>query len=450
MTERDVDLFVIGGGSGGVRAARVAAQHGASVAIAEEYRYGGTCVIRGCIPKKLFVYSAEFGHVFEDAAGYGWSVEARFDWPTLVARKDQEIERLSGIYQGLLAKHGVQVVHGRARLADRHTVVVGDDRWRAGTILVATGGYPHKPDVPGAEHAITSNEIFHLEALPTNVTVVGGGYIGLEFAGILQGLGCEVALVHHRAEVLRGFDDDVRHFVTENLRAQGVEMLFDTEVSEIRPLEDGRYHFQCRDGSHHETDLVMFATGRLPKTANLGLEKAGVVLGKRGAVVVDETSRSSVENIYAVGDCTDRLQLTPVAIREGQAFADDVFGDLEVSCEHELVPTAIFSQPPVATVGLTEKEARALGRVQIYRSTFRPLFHTLSGREQKVMMKLVVDAESQRVLGVHMVGRDAPEIIQALAVAVRMKATKSDFDRTLAVHPTTAEELVLMRTPEAE
>ena len=445
----DLDLFVIGGGSGGVRAARVAAAHGARVAIAEEHRYGGTCVIRGCIPKKLFVYASEFDHAFEDAHGYGWNVNASLNWRRLRERKDAEIDRLNRIYLELLKTRGVAVHHGRARLVDRHTVEIGGERYRSRIVLIATGGAPHLPQIPGVELAITSNEAFDLPELPAQITIVGAGYIGLEFAGIFRGLGCEVTIVHHRDRVLRGFDEDVRRAVTDNLRREGIQLLMNTEVTAIRRTDRG-LEYDCLDGRCHEADQVMFSTGRRPNTAGMGLEAAGIALSPNGAVVVSDESQTNVDNIYAVGDCTDRIALTPVAIREGQAFADTLFGKKNAVLDHRCIPTAIFSQPPAAMVGLSETEARELGAVRIYRSEFRPLFHTLSGRDQKVMMKLVVDDASDRVLGVHMVGRDAAEIIQAVAIAVRMGATKADFDSTVALHPTTAEELVLMRTPVGE
>jgi glutathione reductase (NADPH) len=444
---KEVDLVVIGGGSGGVRAARIAAEHGASVVIAEEYRFGGTCVIRGCVPKKLFVYASEYGHRIPDAAGFGWKLEGHFDWSTLRDNKDKYIDYLSNLYNKSLQRAGVEIILGRAELVGPNRVRIGDQEIAARNILVATGGRPLRPDVPGAELGITSNEVFHFESLPERITVVGGGYIGLEFSSIFLGLGCKVSLVHHRHEVLRGFDEDIRHHVTENIRKAGAEMLFETEVAHLERKENGALHFECRDGTHHETDAVMFATGRCPNTSGIGLEAAGVRLGERGGVLVDDYGKSSIDNIYAVGDCTDRLQLTPVAIREGHAVADTLFGGKPRPIVTECVATAIFTQPPAATVGLTESEARERHEVDIYKSDFRPLFHSLSGRNERSFMKLVVDRQSDRVLGVHMVGEYAAEIIQAAAIAVTMGATKADFDRTVALHPTTAEELVLMSKP---
>jgi len=443
---RDVDLFVIGGGSGGVRAARIAANHGARVAIAEEYRYGGTCVIRGCVPKKYFVFASEFSQLFEDAASYGWDVKSSFDWKTLRDNKDAAIDRLNGIYIRLLKTAGVTIHNGRATLLDAHTVRVGDDVVSAEKILIATGATPTRPEIPGARLGITSNEAFHLSALPRRITLVGGGYIGLEFATIFHGLGCDVSLVHHRDKVLRGFDHAVREQVTGNLERQGIKLFLDDEIQSIEKHGE-ELSYVCRSGKANSTEMVMFTTGRHANTAGMGLEAAGVALGERGEIIVDNRSRTNVDNIYAVGDCTDRLQLTPIAIREGQAFADQVFGSGGSDVEYTMVPTAIFCHPPVATVGITEEEARAQGPVTIYRSEFRALFLSMTRRQERVMMKLVVRDSDRVVVGAHLVGQDAPEIVQALAVAMRMGATKEDFDRTVALHPTTAEELVLMRNP---
>lgn len=444
---RAVDFFVIGGGSGGVRAARIAANHGATVAVAEENRYGGTCVIRGCIPKKLFVYASEFSHVIGDAKRYGWDFEGTFDWKTLLANKDEEIDRLNAIYIKLLEKAGVEVLNHRATLLSANEVQVGDTIYEAKHILVATGGRPSCPDIPGAEYAITSNEAFHLKELPKHVTIVGAGYIGLEFSGIFRGMGVDVSVVHHRKEALRGFDEDLRHEVTRNLAKDGVELLMETEIVRIEKTDDGSLRYQCQQGDWHESDVVMFATGRVPNTANMGLEVAGVSLGDRGDILIDHYGQSSVPNIWAVGDCTDRLQLTPVAIREGQALADNLFSGNETRTkfDHPTVPTAIFSIPPAATVGLTEAEAKAIHDVDIYKTRFRPLFHTITGRDSKVMIKMIVDKPSQKVVGLHMVGDHAADIIQSAAIAIGMGATKADFDRTVALHPCTAEELVLMR-----
>jgi glutathione reductase (NADPH) len=417
------------------------------VAIAEEHRYGGTCVIRGCVPKKLFVYAAGYSHHAEDAAGFGWKIDATFDWATLRDRKDAEIDRLNGIYIKLLEKTGVEVLHGRATLVGPHEIRIGDRTVSAGHILIATGATPHFPDAHGIEHAVTSNEAFHLPKLPKHVVLVGGGYIGVEFAHIFAGLGCRVSLVHRREMVLRGFDYDLRDAVTHGLRAHHIDLHMSCEIRDIQKTEEGRFRVALTNEDVIETDLVMCATGRFPNTQGLGLEEVGVTLGQRDAVIVDEYSQTSVEHIYAVGDVTDRIALTPVAIREGQAFADTVFGNKPTPVDHAHIPSAVFSQPPAASVGLSETHAAELyDHIDIYRARFRPLKHTLSGRDEKVMMKLVVDTETQRVLGAHMVGDGAAENIQCLAIAIRMGATKADFDATTALHPTTAEEWVLMRT----
>ena len=458
MSAYDFDLFVIGAGSGGVRAARMSAGYGAKTAVAEEYRIGGTCVIRGCVPKKLFVYASRLGEAIDDAAGFGWSVtDKSFDWATLVANKDREIDRLSGIYARNLERAGVETIQDRAVLEDRNTVrLVNEDRTvRARTILVATGARPFVPDVPGAEHAITSNEAFHLEALPERLVVVGGGYIAVEFAGLFEGLGVDVTLLYRGPQILRGFDDDLRDGLAEEMRKRGVDVRVNADVAEIAKEDDGSYRIACKDGDRLHTDLVMYATGRVPYTRDLGLEAAGVDLGWNGHVVVDDYSKSSVDNIYAVGDVTDRVNLTPVAIHEGAAFAETVFNDRPTPVDHDAIPTAVFSEPEIGTVGIAEADAREKFRqVDIYKSRFRPMKHTLSGRDEMMLMKLIVDGESGRVLGCHILGPDAAEIVQALAVAIRMGATKADLDATMALHPSAAEELVTMREkwtpPQAE
>ncbi len=453
MAGYDYDLFVIGGGSGGVRGARMAAGTGARVAIAESYRYGGTCVIRGCVPKKLLSYASHFHEDFEDAAGFGWSVpEPTFDWATLIANKDREIDRLEGIYESLLKNAGVAFFHGHARLLDRHTVEVGDQRFTAETILIATGGRPTFPTEPGWEHGITSNEAFHLKQLPKRVVIAGGGYIAVEFAGIFNGLGSRVTQMYRGPQILRGFDDDVRNTLAGEMVKKGIDIIVETIIDRIekRPIEgnDEGLLLHLSDGSTLETDLLMAATGRRPNVENLGLAEVGVALDEKGAIRVDEYSRTSVDNIYAVGDVTDRINLTPVAIQEAMAFVDTVFRNSPRAMDHADVPSAVFSHPPVSTVGLTELQAREkYGQLDIYRSTFRPLKHTLSGRDEKTMMKLIVDRASQKVVGVHMVGLDAPEIIQGLAVAMKAGATKADFDATVGIHPTAAEEFVTMREP---
>ena len=452
MAKYDYDLFVIGAGSGGVRGARMAAATGARVGIAEEFRYGGTCVIRGCVPKKLLVYASHFHEDFEDAAGFGWQVpEARFDWPTLIANKDQEIARLEGIYRRLLDNAGVEMHDGRAVLVDHHTVEVGGRRMTAGIILVASGGHPFIPDHPGIEHAITSNEAFHLSELPRRVMVAGGGYIAVEFAGIFNGLGSQVTQVYRGPRVLRGFDEDVRATVDAEMAKKGVAFRYNTVIDRVEKRADGTLDVALTDGSALEVDCLLLAIGRRPNTAGLGLEEAGVELGEKGAIAVDAHSRTSRENIYAVGDVTDRINLTPVALAEAMAFVDTVFRGVPRAMDHHCVASAVFGQPPAAVVGLTEIEARErVERVEIYRSSFRPLKHTLSGRDEKAMMKLVVDAQNRRILGAHMVGPDAAEIIQGVAIAIKMGATKEQFDATVGIHPTAAEEFVTMREPVPE
>jgi glutathione reductase (NADPH) len=446
MPGYDYDLFVIGGGSGGVRASRIAAGHGARVAVAEEYRYGGTCVIRGCIPKKLLVYASHFRDDFEDAAAYGWTVEgARFDWRRLIASKDQEIDRLNGIYERLLTSAGVHLYHGRAVLEDAHTVRVGQARVTAGKVLIATGGAPVKPHLPGIEHAITSNEAFHLEALPERVVVVGGGYIAVEFAGIFHGLGAAVTQLYRGEQILRGFDDDLRHGLAEEMLKRGLNLRLGLNVMSIARGPEG-LTLTLTDDTTLRADCVMYATGRRPNTAGLGLEAAGVATDEGGAVIVDEWSRTTAQNIFAIGDVTDRIQLTPVALMEGHCFADSEFGGRPRKPDHRDVASAVFSQPPIATVGLTESEACAeYGEVDIYKASFRPLKHTLTGRDEQTRMKLIVEPRSGRVIGAHMLGADGPEIIQAVAVAIKCGATKAQFDQTVGIHPTAAEEFVTMR-----
>jgi glutathione reductase (NADPH) len=452
MADFDVDLFVIGGGSGGVRAARIAAQHGARVMLAEEYRLGGTCVIRGCVPKKLLVYASRFHGEFEDAAGFGWTVpHATFDWPTLIANKDKEIGRLEAAYGSLLEKSGVKVIKNRATLADAHTVqVVGGDRVRAAHVLISTGGAPSFGDnIPGIEHAISSNEAFHLPELPRRVVIQGGGYIAVEFAGIFAGLGAHVTLVYRGENILRGFDDDVRQHLRTDMEKHGIRVVTGRTITAIEQAGT-HYSVQLSSGYHIPADKVMFATGRAPNVAKLGLKEAGVEIAKNGGIAVDEYSRTTAQNIYAVGDVTNRINLTPVAIREGHAFADTVFGGKPTVVDHANVPTAVFSEPEVGAVGLTEAQARAqLAQTDVYKSMFRPLKATLSGRDTTVLLKLIVDGETDRVVGCHIVGEGAAEMVQLAAVAVKMRATKADFDATMALHPTIAEELVTMRTRSA-
>ena len=451
----DFDLFVIGAGSGGVRASRIAASHGARVAVAEEYRYGGTCVIRGCVPKKLFVYASHFSEDFEDAEAFGWTVgKASFDWAKLVANKDKEIDRLNGIYISMLDGAGVRRYDGRARLTDAHTIEVAGETVTAEHSLLATGGTPTMPDVPGIEHAISSNEAFHLETLPEHITIVGGGYIAVEFAGIFNGLGRKVTQLYRSEQILRGFDWDVRNHLAGEIRKKGIDLRTDTNVTAIEKTATG-YRLSLTNGESLDTGLIMYATGRHPNSGDMGLEAVGVELAKGGAVMVDAWSQTSVPNIHAVGDLTDRIALTPVALMEGHAFADTVFGNNPRQPNHVDVPAAVFSQPSVGTVGLTEEQARAeIGEVDIYKSSFTPMKHTLTPSEEKTLMKLIVDAKTDRVLGCHVVGPDAAEMVQGIGIALRCNATKAQFDATVGIHPSAAEELVTMRSkwtpPEAQ
>jgi len=444
----DYDLFVIGAGSGGTRASRIAASLGARVAVAEHHRAGGTCVIRGCVPKKLLVYASHFHEDFEDARGYGWTVgESTFSWPALIANKNVEIARLERVYEGLLEKAGATLLRGTARVVGPNAVELDGKRITARYILVATGGWPFKPHVPGVEHCITSNEVFELPSQPKRVLVVGGGYIAVEFAGIFRGLGSEVTLSYRGDRVLRGFDDDVRTHVQDEMTKKGVRIRLRSVVAGVE--RDARGALVARFADGHapvEVDAVLSATGRVPSTRDLGLEEAGVALGENGEVVVDRFCASSVPSIYAVGDVTDRIALTPVAIKEGHAVALTLFGNQPTPVDHVDVPSAVFSQPPVGTVGFTEAEAKArFHELEIYKSTFRPMKHTLSGRDERTMMKLIVDRPSQRVVGVHIVGADAPEIVQGIGIAVKAGLTKAQFDATVGIHPTAAEELVTMR-----
>jgi glutathione reductase (NADPH) len=450
MADFDLDLFVIGAGSGGVRAARISAGYGAKVAIAEDFRVGGTCVIRGCVPKKLMVYASRFRDDFDDASGFGWTIPARsFDWPKLVAAKEKEISRLSAIYRANLNKAGVAIIDSRAEVEDAHTVRLTADGKKicARKILVATGGAPVlDPVIPGRELAVTSNEIFDLPSLPERLLIVGAGYISVEFASIFARLGSEVAIATRGENVLRGFDDDMRCCVRDALRDAGVSLHFSHLPTRIEKTVDGlRAHLT--EGLSLDVDQVMIATGRRPNTKGLGLEKAGVRLNGVGAVLVDAFSKSNIDSIYAVGDVTDRIALTPIAIREGHAFADTVFGGKPTAVDHVIVATAVFTTPEVGTVGLSESEARAIyDCVDIYEASFRPLKASLSGRAEKTCMKIVVDADTDIVLGVHIFGEGAAEMAQLSALAIKLRAKKADFDATVAVHPTSAEELVTMRT----
>ena len=449
MPDHDVDLFVIGGGSGGVRAARIAAGYGASVMVAEEYRLGGTCVIRGCVPKKLLVYAARFSDEFEDAAGYGWTVpEPTFDWKTLIANKDREIARLEAAYTSTLERAKVAIVKSRAVIEDAHSVrlVATGEKLRARNILLATGATPYPgSEIAGLEHVISSNEAFDLEEFPKRILIQGGGYIAVEFAGIFNGLGSEVTLVYRGENILRGFDDDVREHLRSEMQRRGIKVVTRQTVDSVEKVEHG-FCVTLSDRESFTVDRVMFATGRRPNVTGLGLEAAGVTLAKNGGIAVDKFSQTSVSHIHAVGDVTNRINLTPVAIREGHAFADTVFGGRPTAVDHLDVPTAVFSEPEVGVIGLTEAQACArFAKVDIYKSLFRPLKMTLAGRDTRTFFKLVVDGESDRVVGCHIVGPEAGEMIQLVGIAVKMNATKADFDTVMAVHPTAAEELVTMR-----
>jgi glutathione reductase (NADPH) len=445
----DYDLFVIGAGSGGVRAARISAGHGARVAVAEDRYLGGTCVNVGCVPTKLFVYGSHFSEDFEDAEAYGWNLgNSSLDWSRLRDNKTKEIERLNDIYAGLLDNAGVARIWGSARLVDAHTVAVDDETFTAENILIATGSWPVQPDLPGAEHAITSNEAFYLDELPERVLVHGGGYIAVEFAGIFQGLGVETELVYRGPLFLRGFDEGVREFVNDELQSKGVKLTFNENIQSV--AVDGKERVvTLTSGRELRTDLVLCAIGRWPKTEGLGLEEAGVTLGDFGRVVVDDYYQTSVPNIYAIGDVIDRMQLTPVAIAEGMCIANNLFTDNpKTNVNYDNVATAVFCQPNIGTVGPTELEAKErYPELIVYESVFRPMKHTMTGRAERTMMKLLVNGADDRVVGIHMVGPDAGEIIQGLSVAITAGATKADFDATMAIHPTAAEEFVTMREP---
>ncbi|MBL0936549.1 MAG: glutathione-disulfide reductase [Rhizobiaceae bacterium] len=452
MTQYDYDLFVIGGGSGGVRAGRVAASLGKRVAIAEEYRFGGTCVIRGCVPKKLLVYASQFPEHFEDSAGYGWTVgERSFDWKTLIANKDKEIARLEGLYRKGLENAGATIIESRAVLEDAHTIrLLKDGRTvTAETILIATGGHPSlHPALPGYEHCITSDQAFHLAELPKAIVIAGGGYIGVEFANIFHGLGVETTLIYRGKEILGRFDKDLRTALHVEMEAKGIKVLCKEIFTKIEKRADGRLEAHTNADRTLVVDQVMLAIGRQPNTSGLGLDTAGVKMGPKGEIVVDDYSRTNVANIYAVGDVTDRVQLTPVAIHEAMCFVDTVYRGKPTKPDHEAVATAVFSQPELGTVGLSEEDAaKKYDELEIYKATFRPMRHTLSGRMEKMVMKLVVDAASRRVVGAHVLGVDAGEMAQLLGIAVKAKLTKEDFDATMAVHPTAAEELVTMYQP---
>jgi glutathione reductase (NADPH) len=447
MAEYDYDLFTIGAGSGGVRASRIAASYGAKVAVAEEYRVGGTCVIRGCVPKKMLVYGAHFAEDLQDAKAFGWDVgEPKFDWPTLRDNVLKDVDRLNGLYTQTLENNHVEIIEQRATVSGPHEVTLADGRKvTAKYILICTGARPHVPDCPGHEHGITSNEAFHLEALPKRILIAGGGYIANEFAGIFNEFGTQVTIINRSDKILRGYDEQLRDRLLQISLTKGIQFRFNAEFRGIEKLDDGTLKVSMTGHDDMIVDAVMYATGRLPNTEDLGLEEVGVELGERGEIKVDEYSKTSVDSIYAVGDVTDRIQLTPVAIREGHAFADTVFGGKPTTVDYDCVPSAVFSHPPLCGVGLTESQAKnALGTVKVYTSDFRPMKHVLAGRNERSLYKMICD-EGDRVVGIHLLGPDAPEILQAAAIAVKAGLTKADFDATVAIHPTMAEELVLMR-----
>ncbi len=444
----DYDLFVIGGGSGGVRAARVAAAGGAKVALAEEDRYGGTCVIRGCVPKKLMVFASEYSGMIEDGRAYGWDLSSNgFDWTHFKTKLNAELDRLEGIYRNLLKNSGVESFDARAKLADAHTVELADGTKKtAKHILIATGGRPVVPDVPGAELAITSNEIFHLETLPERILIVGGGYIASEFAGIMNGLGVKTTQFYRGEQILRGFDNEARELVAAEMVTAGIDLQLNENVTAMRS-EGGKIVVTDTKGNETTFDQVMFATGRSPNADNLGLEALEIARGRKGEITVDAYSQTAVPSVYAIGDVTDRVNLTPVAIREGMAFVETVFNGNPTSPDHDLIPTAIFTQPEMGTVGLSEEDARAQEDIEVYAASFKPMQQSFAGRAQKVLMKLVVSKATRKVLGCHIVAPGAGEMIQLAGIAVKMGATKEDFDRTVAVHPTMSEELVTMKSP---
>lgn len=448
MANYDYDLFVIGAGSGGVRAARMAAGFGARVAVAEDRYMGGTCVNVGCVPKKLYVYASEFGKAFNDARGFGWDSETPpFNWETLRDNKKTEISRLNAIYRDLLSGVSADTIDGRATLVDAHTVAVADKHYTADKILIATGGWPHIPDFPGSEYAITSNEVFDLEHFPQRLLVVGGGYIAVEFAGIFNGLGAQVTQLYRGPLFLRGFDQDIRSHAAQEIRKTGVDLRFDINVTAISTTADG-LQVELTDGSTVNADAVLYATGRKPNLQGLGLENVNVELTESGFIAADKTFRTSEPSIFALGDVIGGMELTPVALAEGMAFARREFADRDTNPEYDFIPTAVFCQPNIGTVGFTQEQAEEeFGDIELYKSTFKPMKHTLSGRDEKTFMKLIVDKASDRVVGVHMVGPDAGEIMQGIAIAMKAGATKAMFDSTIGIHPTAAEEFVTMREP---
>ncbi|MGB0733134.1 MAG: glutathione-disulfide reductase [Pontibacterium sp.] len=449
MAEFDFDLFVIGAGSGGVRAGRMAAAMGVNVAIAEDTHLGGTCVNVGCVPKKLFVYASHYAEDFENARGFGWTVDTpSFDWPTLRDNKTKEIERLNGIYQNMLVNSGCTLIEGRAVLVGPNTVAVGDKQYTAERILVAVGGWPFVPSFPGNEHVITSNEAFYLDEFPKRAIVVGGGYIAVEFAGIFAGLGAKTSIIYRGDNILRGFDEEVRSFVTEEISKKGVDVRCEVNIQSVEKQADGSLIAVLTDGSQIEADTIMYATGRVPKVTNLGLEELGIEQARNGAIVVNDDFQTNVPSVYAIGDVIDRVQLTPVALAEGMALVRNLYGNQQQKVDYNMIPTAVFCQPNIGTVGLTEEQAREqYSDIDVYKSAFRALKHTVSGSDERTFMKMLVDRATDKVLGIHMVGSDAGEIIQGMAVAMKAGATKAVFDSTIGIHPTAAEEFVTMREP---
>jgi glutathione reductase (NADPH) len=449
MTQFDYDYFVIGGGSGGVRSARIAASHGAKVGLAEGRHYGGTCVNIGCVPKKLMAYAADYSDSFEEARGYGWSVDnIQFNWDTLIQNKDKEINRLNGIYKTMLEKAGVQTFDENATFIDEHTLLVGETKVTADKILIATGGKPKYPTYEGAEHTVISDDLFYLDKQPEHIVIEGAGYIGVEFAHIFHGLGSKVTIIHRGDQILRGFDHDVRNFLANEMQKQGINVVLETNIAKIEDKSGQKIVFTDKN-DQIKCDLVLSSIGRIPNTDILNLENIGVKTNQKGAIQINEHYQTSVEHIYAVGDVIDKMQLTPVALAEGHALADTLFNEQkDRTVSYKNIPTAVFSKPNIGTVGLSEEEAKEAGhKVKIFKSDFKPMRHTLSGSDERSLMKLVVDAETDIVLGAHMCGHDSAEIMQGIGIAVNMGVTKADFDRTIGIHPTSAEEFVTMREP---
>jgi len=448
MDKFDYDLFVIGAGSGGVRAARMSSSFGARVAITEDRYLGGTCVNVGCVPKKLLVYASHFSEDFENARGFGWKVDAtEFNWQQLIKNKNTEIERLNGVYAKILDSNGVERIEGYGTLADEHTVTVESKNYSAERILIATGGWPSIPDIPGKEHVISSNEVFFLEKLPEKIIIVGGGYIAVEFAGIFNGLGVDTTLLYRGPLFLRGFDQDVREFLAKEMQKKGIKLKFETNIDSIEKI-DNQLLATLTDGSTLAGDQILYATGRKPNTAGMGIDSLGIKLDKNAAIVVNEQYQTNIPSIYAVGDVTNRVNLTPVALAEGMFLARRLYNNETSPVDYENIPTCVFSQPNIGTVGLTEEEARdSYDQIDVYKSSFTPMKHTLSGADEKTLMKLIVDKQSDLIIGVHMVGPEAGEIIQGIGIAMKAGASKTDFDKTIGIHPTTAEEFVTMREP---